>query len=69
MGRYSLDKPGLIYAHSGNRGFDPSQYETFPADDDGIIPSSRPTGSATTPPTGWSSLSAWSGRRSTWRKT
>ena len=38
MGRYSLDKPGLIYAHSGNAGFDPSQYKTFPADDDGIIP-------------------------------
>ena len=38
MGRYSLDKPGLIYAHSGNQGFDPSQYETFRADDDGIIP-------------------------------
>jgi type II restriction/modification system DNA methylase subunit YeeA len=38
MGRYSLDKPGLIYAHSGNQGFDPSQYRTFPADGDGIIP-------------------------------
>jgi hypothetical protein len=38
MGRYSLDKPGLIYANSGNEGFDPSQYKTFPADPDGIIP-------------------------------
>lgn len=38
MGRYSLDKPGLTYAHSGNQGFDPSQYQTFRADDDGIIP-------------------------------
>jgi len=38
MGRYSLDKPGLIYAHSGNQGFDLSQYKTFRADDDGIIP-------------------------------
>jgi len=38
MGRYSLDKPGLIYAHSGNQGFDLSQYKTFPADDDGILP-------------------------------
>jgi type II restriction/modification system DNA methylase subunit YeeA len=38
MGRYSLDKPGLIYAHSGNQGFDASQYKTFRADDDGIIP-------------------------------
>jgi hypothetical protein len=25
MGRYSLDKPGLIYAHSTNKDFDPSQ--------------------------------------------
>lgn len=38
MGRYSLDKPGLIYAHSGNEGFDPSRYQTFPADGDGIVP-------------------------------
>ena len=38
MGRYSLDMPGLIYANSGNQGFDPSQYKTFRADDDGIIP-------------------------------
>ena len=38
MGRYSLDAPGLIYAHAGNEGFDPSRYTTFPADDDGIVP-------------------------------
>jgi type II restriction/modification system DNA methylase subunit YeeA len=38
MGRYSLDKPGLIYAHAGNEGFDPGQYKTFPADPDGILP-------------------------------
>ncbi len=42
MGRYSLDAPGLIYAHSGNEGFDAlldeGQYTTFPADHDGIIP-------------------------------
>jgi len=38
MGRFSLDKPGLIYANSGNEGFDASQYKTFPADSDGIIP-------------------------------
>jgi type II restriction/modification system DNA methylase subunit YeeA len=38
MGRYSLDEPGLIYAHSGNEGFDPSRYATFPADADGIVP-------------------------------
>jgi type II restriction/modification system DNA methylase subunit YeeA len=38
MGRYSLDAPGLIYAHSGNEGFDPSRYASFPADDDGIVP-------------------------------
>ncbi len=38
MGRYSLDQPGLVYAPSGNEGFAPSKYESFPADDDGIIP-------------------------------
>ena len=38
MGRYSLDEPGLIYAHSRNEGFDPSRYTTFPADTDGIVP-------------------------------
>jgi type II restriction/modification system DNA methylase subunit YeeA len=38
MGRYSLDEPGLIYAHSGNIGFDPTKYGTFPVDDDGILP-------------------------------
>ncbi len=38
MGRYSLDEPGLIYAHAENEGFDPSRYTTFPADEDGIIP-------------------------------
>lgn len=38
MGRYSLDEPGLIYAHSGNEGFDPNRYTTFSADSDGIIP-------------------------------
>ncbi len=38
MGRYSLGKTGLIYAHSGNEGFDSSHYQIFPADADGIIP-------------------------------
>lgn len=38
MGRYSLDEPGLIYAHSGNQGFDPRRYASFPADADGILP-------------------------------
>jgi len=38
MGRYSLDQEGLIYAHTCNEGFDPSQYTKFPADDDGIVP-------------------------------
>lgn len=38
MGRYSLDEPGLIYAHEGNKDFNPSKYKSFPADDDGIIP-------------------------------
>jgi SAM-dependent methyltransferase len=38
MGRYSLDEPGLIYAHAGNIGFEPGRYTTFPADADGIVP-------------------------------
>jgi type II restriction/modification system DNA methylase subunit YeeA len=42
MGRYSLDEPGLVYANSGNEGFDDlverGAYTKFPADDDGIIP-------------------------------
>ena len=42
MGRYSLDRESLVYAHSGNEGFTElvgrGAYQTFPADDDGIIP-------------------------------
>ncbi|MCR9704099.1 BREX-1 system adenine-specific DNA-methyltransferase PglX [Vibrio vulnificus] len=42
MGRYSLDREGLVYAHSGNNGFkelvDADTYKSFPADDDGIVP-------------------------------
>lgn len=42
MGRYSLDREGLVYAHEGNIGFDElvaeGAYQTFPADDDGILP-------------------------------
>jgi hypothetical protein len=38
MGRYSLDEPGLIYAHAGNVGFEPVRYATFPADADGVVP-------------------------------
>ena len=38
MGRYSLDTPGLIYAGSGNVGFDAIRYITLPADSDGIVP-------------------------------
>ncbi|MGV5646111.1 BREX-1 system adenine-specific DNA-methyltransferase PglX, partial [Escherichia coli] len=42
MGRYSLDREGLVYAHKGNKGFadlvSEGAYETFPADKDGILP-------------------------------
>ena len=38
MCRYSLDAPGLIYAHSRGAAFDPSHYTAFPADPDGIVP-------------------------------
>ena len=55
MGRYSLDKPGLIYAQGGNVGFDPSQYKTFPADRTASSRSPRLPGSLTTPPTASSS--------------
>jgi hypothetical protein len=37
MGRYSLDRDGLVYALSGSADFDFSQYSKFPADDDGIV--------------------------------
>lgn len=42
MGRYSLDREGLIYAHANNQGFtdlvNEGTYKSFPADEDGIIP-------------------------------
>lgn len=42
MGRFSLDRKGLVYARSANEGFKELEtegaYQTFPADDDGIIP-------------------------------
>ncbi|HHH1199102.1 TPA: BREX-1 system adenine-specific DNA-methyltransferase PglX [Yersinia enterocolitica] len=42
VGRYSLDREGLVYAHEGNKGFAElvaeGAYKTFPADEDGILP-------------------------------
>lgn len=42
MGRYSLDHKGLVYAQSNNDGFKELEadgaYNSFPADDDGVIP-------------------------------
>ncbi|MEA5300424.1 BREX-1 system adenine-specific DNA-methyltransferase PglX [Vibrio parahaemolyticus] len=41
QGRYSLEREGLIYAHSANEGFNrlaAEAYKTFAADEDGIIP-------------------------------
>ena len=42
LGRYSLDRDGLVYAHRANEGFDQlvaeGAYKTFSADEDGIIP-------------------------------
>ena len=42
FGRYSLNREGLVYAHSGSKGFKElvaeGVYKSFPADDDGIIP-------------------------------
>jgi hypothetical protein len=38
MGRYSLDAPGIIFAHSDPRRFRSEAYQTFAADADGIVP-------------------------------
>lgn len=42
LGRYSLDREGLVYANSGNEGFDElvndGAYKSFPADQNAIIP-------------------------------
>ncbi|MEE4247027.1 MAG: SAM-dependent methyltransferase, partial [Kangiellaceae bacterium] len=42
MGRFSLDRDGIVYALTGNEGFKEldvnGAYQSFPADDDGIIP-------------------------------
>lgn len=42
MGRYSIDRKGLVYAHGGNEGFktlvEEGVYNRFPADSDGILP-------------------------------
>ncbi|WP_434566204.1 BREX-1 system adenine-specific DNA-methyltransferase PglX [Vibrio chagasii] len=42
IGRYSLDREGLVYAHAGNDGFEKlvaeNAYQSFAADEDGIIP-------------------------------
>lgn len=42
MGRYSLDREGLVYAHAGNEGFADlvaeGAYQSFAADEDGILP-------------------------------
>lgn len=42
MGRYSLDREGLVYAHASNEGFkalvEEGAYATFAADEDGILP-------------------------------
>lgn len=42
MGRYSLDREGLVYANADNKGFktlvEEGAYARFPADSDGILP-------------------------------
>lgn len=42
LGRYSLEREGLVYADSKNNGFkelvEEGAWDTFPADDDGIVP-------------------------------
>ena len=36
IGRYGLDRAGLVHAHAGNEGFDPGRLRSFPADDDAL---------------------------------
>lgn len=42
MGRYSIDKEGLVYANSNGDGFDDDElssiYKSFRPDDDGVVP-------------------------------
>jgi len=38
MGRFSIEKPGLIYACAGNERFDLTKFNDFLPDDDGIVP-------------------------------
>ena len=70
MGRYSLDKPGLIYAHSGNRASTPASTRPSGPTTTASSRCSKPIGaSGTTPPTASWSSSAWRGRRNTWKRT
>jgi hypothetical protein len=69
MGRYSLDEPGLIYAHAGNVGFEPSRYSTFPADADGIVPITDELWFADDAPSRIVNSYAPSGGQTPWKKT
>ena len=70
MGRYSLDKPGLIYAHSGNIGLRPQPVQDLPRRRGRHHPAA---GNRLVHPDDagnrWSSSSAWPGRKSTWKRT
>ncbi len=69
MGRYSLDEPGLIYAHSGNVGFDPSRYQHLPGRRRRHHPDHRHrlVRRRRHPPRA-SSSSRWPGTRRTWKR-
>jgi hypothetical protein len=51
MGRYSLDEPGLIYAHAGNVGFDATRYRPSRPTPTASCRSPTSSGSRTPPPT------------------
>jgi hypothetical protein len=51
MGRYSLDEPGLIYAHAGNVGFDTPATRPFRPTPTASCRSPTNSGSRTMPPT------------------
>lgn len=71
MGRYRLDKPGLIYAHAGNVDFQTiyGEHAAFPPTTTALSPSLTKNGSPTTPPTASANSCAWSGVKRACKRT
>ena len=73
MGRYSLDREGLVYAHAANEGFTDlvaeGAYQTFQPMTMVLFPLPIRSGLKTTPPTASGSLSKPSGAKNICRRT